>query len=96
MKDFPFVGTKLVKESVGRGVAVPEDIMIAGFGGFDIADVSFPGLTTIDARSPSIGEETGKLLVRLLRGDQAGFGGRKVVRIEPSLRISGSTGGSGV
>ena len=75
-----------------RGVAVPEDIMIAGFGGFDIADVSFPGLTTIDAHSQTIGEETGMLLAGLLRSDQPGLEGRDVIRVEPSLRVSGSTG----
>ena len=74
-----------------RGVRVPEDIMIAGFGGFDIADLSYPGLTTVDAHSQLIGEETGKLLATLLRGGGPNGVAQSVSRVEPTLRVSGST-----
>lgn len=78
-------------ECLRRGVSVPEDIMIAGFGAYDIADVALPGLTTIDAHSLEIGVRTGELLVALLRGGISCATAQTISHIEPTLRISGST-----
>ena len=64
-----------------RGVSVPEDIMIAGFGAYDIADVALPGLTTMDAHSLEIGGRTGELLVALLRGGMPIMPPRRPFRI---------------
>ncbi len=74
-----------------RGISVPEDIMIAGFGAYDIADVALPGLTTMDAHSLEIGGRTGELLVALLRGGIGNATAQTISHIEPTLRISGST-----
>ena len=43
--------------------------MIAGFGAHDIAEMSVPAHTTIDAHSFEIGERSGQLLVSILRED---------------------------
>jgi LacI family gluconate utilization system Gnt-I transcriptional repressor len=74
-----------------QGLAVPNDFMIAGFGRFDICDVSVPSLTTIDAHSKAIGETTGNLLVSLLRSSDEGKPLPRVSIVEPTLRVSGST-----
>ena len=70
-----------------RGVDVPGRVAVAGFGGFEISRVCAPQITTMDARSHEIGQETGKLLVGLLRG---GAVPRPCVRIVPRLIVAGS------
>lgn len=54
-------------ECARRGVRVPDDIAIAGFGNFEIAGVCVPALTTIDPFPARIGTEAGALIARLLR-----------------------------
>lgn len=54
-----------------RGLSVPDDIKIAGFGAYDLAAVSIPPLTTIDPNAYDIGALTGKMIVDLLRDDGA-------------------------
>ena len=58
-------------ECARRGISVPGDMAIAGFGNFEIAAVAEPSLTTIDPFPARIGAETGALIVRRLR-DGAG------------------------
>ncbi|MCA0423424.1 MAG: LacI family DNA-binding transcriptional regulator [Proteobacteria bacterium] len=48
------------------GLRVPEDLAIAGFGGFDIAEILIPSLTTIRIPSRQIGELAGRLLLSKL------------------------------
>lgn len=49
-----------------RGVCVPDQIAIAGFGDYEIGGISVPTLTTIDARARDIGLETGRLILDIL------------------------------
>ena len=74
-----------------HGVSVPDDIMIAGFGAFDISEVSVPGITTIDAHSREIGEASGELLVKLLRMEESEDVSPVISTIEPRLNVSGTT-----
>ncbi len=60
-----------------RGIRVPEDIAIAGFGAYDISAYAHPTLTTIEAFSTEIGRKTGQLIVRLLRSDGPPAGPQK-------------------
>ncbi|MCC0025147.1 MAG: LacI family DNA-binding transcriptional regulator [Hyphomicrobiaceae bacterium] len=53
-------------ECMRRGVAVPDDMAIAGFGAYEIASVCVPALTTIDPHPREIGRRTGELIVSLL------------------------------
>lgn len=53
-----------------RGVAVPERISIAGFGDYEIAEISVPSLTTIDPHPREIGRRTVRLIEDLLDGRQ--------------------------
>ncbi len=54
-----------------RGVAVPGDIRIAGFGAYEIAGVSHPTITTIDPQPRLIGTTAARLILSLLAGDAA-------------------------
>ena len=74
-----------------RGVRVPDDVMIAGFGAVDTAMLAAPGITTVDPLSAEIGRRAGDLVNDLL-GQGAGNAGAVRIEIEPVLRIGGSTG----
>jgi LacI family transcriptional regulator, gluconate utilization system Gnt-I transcriptional repressor len=71
-----------------RGVRVPEDIWIAGFGDYDIAEVSVPALTTINPFPREIGARTAALILDVLDGRQTG---PATVRIAPELMIRASS-----
>ncbi|MCX8997285.1 LacI family DNA-binding transcriptional regulator [Rhizobiaceae bacterium BDR2-2] len=64
-----------------RGIAVPEQIAIAGFGNYEIAGICVPSLTTIDARAREIGEHAGALVLDLLDGKRPAAS----VTLEPRL-----------
>jgi LacI family gluconate utilization system Gnt-I transcriptional repressor len=71
-----------------RGVRVPEDIWIAGFGDYEIAEVSVPALTTINPYPREIGARTASLILDVLDGRQIGSA---TVRIAPELMIRASS-----
>ncbi len=71
-----------------RGIAVPNDICIAGFGDYEIAEVSVPALTTINPFPREIGARTAALILDVLDGRQAG---PATVRIAPELMIRASS-----
>jgi len=73
-----------------RGVAVPSDMAIAGFGAYDIADVSVPTLTTVDPCPAQIGARAAALVLDLLDRPDA----PRCERITPSLRVGQSTAGA--
>lgn len=49
-----------------RNISVPQRIAIGGFGDYEIAGISVPALTTINARARLIGERTGRLILDLI------------------------------
>lgn len=53
-----------------RGIAVPGQISLAGFGDFEIASVSIPALSTINPFPRLIGERSAELILNLLDGLQ--------------------------
>ncbi len=74
-----------------RGISVPDDIMLAGFGAFDLSEITVPSLTTVDAHAYDIGEKTGALLADRLRGELSDDASPEIVRISPTLKVSRST-----
>lgn len=59
-------------EARKRGMRVPQDIAILGFGDSDIADETSPGLTTIAIDSRALGHRAGTLLLERLTGQARG------------------------
>lgn len=51
-----------------RGVKVPDDISIAGFGDYEIAAICVPSLATINPFPIRIGRETASLIIEALEG----------------------------
>ncbi|WP_299808262.1 LacI family DNA-binding transcriptional regulator [uncultured Roseibium sp.] len=78
-------------ECARKGVRVPEDIAIAGFGAYDISAVCFPTLTTIDPHPAEIGRSAGELIVSLLRGGRSGKNDPVRIEIAPQLSVGGSS-----
>jgi LacI family gluconate utilization system Gnt-I transcriptional repressor len=88
---FDYAAFGALAECQRRGVRVPDDIAIAGFGATDIASVTFPALTTIDPHCAEIGRRSGALIADLL--ENAGEQADPIrVEIEPVLKIGQSTG----
>ena len=71
-----------------RGVAVPGDIWIAGFGDYEIGGISVPALTTINPFPREIGARAAALILDVLDGRQVG---PATVRIAPALMIRQSS-----
>lgn len=51
-----------------QGVAVPDEISVAGFGGYDIGAVTYPALTTIAFDYELVGMRTAQGMLELLAG----------------------------
>jgi LacI family gluconate utilization system Gnt-I transcriptional repressor len=64
VSDLSAVG--VVMECQRRGVRVPEDLSVMGFGDFEIAAEINPPLTTIHVDFTAVGQRTGKLILELL------------------------------
>jgi LacI family gluconate utilization system Gnt-I transcriptional repressor len=72
-----------------RGIPVPDQIAIAGFGDYEIAGICVPDMTTINAQAHEIGVRTAGVILDVLAGERA-----EPARIEirPQLILRGSTG----
>lgn len=71
-----------------RGVDVPGRIWIAGFGDYEIGDISVPSLTTINPFPREIGARTAALILEVLDGTRDA---PTTVRITPELLIRQSS-----
>ena len=71
-----------------RGVRVPEDIWIAGFGDYEIAEVAVPALTTINPFPREIGARAAALILDVLDGRQTQ---PATLRIAPELIVRQSS-----
>ncbi|MCF3641794.1 LacI family DNA-binding transcriptional regulator [Rhizobium sp. TRM95111] len=73
-----------------RGIAVPDQMAIGGFGNYEIGGICVPSLTTINAFAREIGEKTAALIIDLLDGKrEAGEPARLVIK--PDLIVREST-----
>ncbi|MEL6298470.1 MAG: LacI family DNA-binding transcriptional regulator [Pseudomonadota bacterium] len=62
----------LMTECQRRGISVPDQIAIAGFGDFEVSRLAEPGLTTVGVDASAIGWRTGDLIVEIRDAEQAG------------------------
>jgi LacI family transcriptional regulator, gluconate utilization system Gnt-I transcriptional repressor len=72
-----------------RGVDVPGQLWIAGFGDYEIAGIAVPPLTTINPFPRDIGARTADLILDVLDGKEAA---PTRIAISPELMIRRSTG----
>ncbi|MBC2664937.1 LacI family DNA-binding transcriptional regulator [Novosphingobium flavum] len=66
VSDLPAVGALM--ECQRRGISVPRDLSLIGFGDFDIGRVTNPALTTVQVDFLELGRRTGQLVLELLGG----------------------------
>lgn len=76
-----------------RGIAVPGQLAICGFGAYEISDICVPPITTIDPQCYAIGQETAALITRLL-GEQTEERTHEIIDLQPRLLVRASTGTS--
>lgn len=69
-----------------RGLAVPGQIAIGGFGDYEIGAICVPSLTTINAFAAEIGTKAAKLIIDVLDGRLANESGRVTIRPDLILR----------
>jgi LacI family gluconate utilization system Gnt-I transcriptional repressor len=53
-----------------RGIAVPGEVAISGFGDFELSRLIRPGLTTVALPNTTIGREAARMLLRRMRGEK--------------------------
>lgn len=81
-------GFGALTECQRRGVPVPGQISVAGFGDYEIAGISVPTLTTINPFPQEIGARTAALILDLLDGkDQR----QRTIAIAPALLLRQSS-----
>lgn len=91
VSDLSAVGA--VMECQRRGIKVPNDLAIAGFGNFEIGAQIIPTLTTVHIDCTGIGERTGQLLLDLLSQSPEKAGGEhQIIDLGFELIERGSTG----
>ncbi|MEM1267362.1 MAG: LacI family DNA-binding transcriptional regulator, partial [Pseudomonadota bacterium] len=71
-----------------RGISVPGQIGVAGFGNFEVSRFASPSITTVEVDPRRIGREAGRLLGRILGGEETPRGERIEVGAVPALRES--------
>ena len=90
VSDHPAFGA--LAECQRRGIAVPQQLAIAGFGGFEVGASCHPRLTTVAVDCSGIGRASGELLLRAIA---AARDGRRLapetVLIPYSVEMRGST-----
>lgn len=59
-----------------RGLKVPQDIAIAGFGDFDLSRCCWPKITTVAVDCIGIGHRTGEILINALKSQQPSINAR--------------------
>ncbi|UWU17587.1 LacI family DNA-binding transcriptional regulator (plasmid) [Rhizobium sullae] len=69
-----------------RGIAVPDQIAIGGFGDYEIGAICVPSLTTINAFAAEIGAKTARLILDVLDGTLSDSAGLITIRPDLILR----------
>ncbi len=74
-------------EAQRRGIIVPDDLAVAGFGDLEFADSLFPRLTTIKVPAYEMGRKSGELILARLTGQA----GRRKVILDTDLIVRDSS-----
>lgn len=86
--DYPAAGA--IFECLRRGIRIPDDIMIAGIGDYEIASQIYPSLTSARMPRYAVGRQAGEMMMARLGGAKVD---NKVVTLETPISIRQSTGG---
>ncbi|WP_225769030.1 substrate-binding domain-containing protein [Inquilinus sp. Marseille-Q2685] len=91
--DAAFFGNDLLAigamfEARRRGMAVPGDLAVAGFGDIELSEALEPGLTTVRIDSDDIGRRAGRMLLTRLGGERPERG-IELVELSLVVRASG-------
>ncbi|MEM1287001.1 MAG: LacI family DNA-binding transcriptional regulator [Pseudomonadota bacterium] len=73
-----------------RGVAVPDQVAIAGFGAYEISRVCVPSLTTVDVQPREIGRSAAKLILEILDGEPSHAPRKSLLRVPTKISVGGS------
>lgn len=71
-----------------RGMRVPDDIAIAGFGAYDLAEHALPGITTVDVQAHRIGTEAARVLLAAIDTPETQ---PETVQLDISILVRSST-----
>lgn len=71
-----------------RGIAVPDQISIAGFGNYEVGSICVPSITTIDPAPNEIGTRAARLICKML--DEP-YSERSLEHIKPQLLVRESS-----
>lgn len=82
------VALGVMRAILERGLRIPEDIAIIGFGNLPYADVLRVPLSTIDQNSTAIGESAGRLALTLIEADELRRPEAIIVKPELVVRTS--------
>ena len=77
-----------MSEALRRGIDVPGELGIAGFGAFDLAETCHPRMTTIDVGSQEIGRRAGEIVVAACAAPDGTARRIVEVPVQPLLRES--------
>ncbi|KDR31451.1 LacI family transcriptional regulator [Caballeronia grimmiae] len=76
-----------IMESHRRGLSVPDDIAVAGFGNFEVAACCAPSITTVSVDAYGIGTRTGAALLAALEAYEQGVVRRAGKRIRVDYHV---------
>lgn len=76
-----------IMESHRRGLSVPDDIAVAGFGNFEVAACCAPSITTVSVDAYGIGTRTGATLLAALEAYEQGVARRAGKRIRVDYHV---------
>ena len=77
-------------ECMRRGISVPDNMSIAGFGDYEISAISVPTITTVNPFPREIGRQTADLIIAVLAQDHGGAAAR-TIKIAPKVTPRQST-----
>ena len=86
VNDFTAVGA--VKEAVGQGLRIPDDISVVGYDDTHLSTAIIPELTTVAQQTYELGKQAVQVLHRLINGEKT----KKVTLLRPQLIVRQSTG----
>jgi len=91
VSDMPAFGVQ--SRLIARGVAVPGQVSLVGFGDFEVSRFSSPKIATVLVDPVAIGQEAGALIAALLRDGAARSETPQHVTVAPRLAFRGSCRG---